>query len=219
MKARKIFSGLLCFMLALLLLLSGCEQKSDQDNDQAPPNAGDEASSDGVGLEYGFDSGAGCESPPFYSAYRSDVNEFDINAVTLEFCYGGYYPLGSEYALNYYGASYPNFELRFTDTTGKSYFIKSVDENFISEKYRCYIEHIESDDTERPIEKIKYNHSETITIPSEIFSSEYGEFWFEVWGVNTKLPDSQMKCLPGAGAPFFYKIIDGKVILSSKPFE
>ena len=88
-KRKRSVLRVLLLLSILLLLFSGCEQPAQ--------NPDGDASSDGVGLEYGFDSGAGCEdSPPFYSAYRSDVNEFDINAVTLEFCYGGYYPLGSE---------------------------------------------------------------------------------------------------------------------------
>ena len=196
---------MLLLLSILLLLFSGCEQPAQ--------NPDGDASSDDVGLEYGFDSGAGCESAPYECAYRSFKAVFDIDDVTLEFFFGGHYPPNVEDYLKV--ESIPSFEVCFIDEQGKKIVVQRVDENFVSEKYRCTWVY----DENRNFSETAFNHSETLTVPKEIFSSECGEFWFQVWGVNTKLPDSQMKRLPGASAPFFYKIIDGKVILSSKPFE
>ena len=211
MKAKKIFSGLLCFMLALLLLLSGCEQKSDQDNDQAPPNADDEASSTDVGLEVGFKP-SGAALSPIFCAYKSEVKEFDINAVTLEFCYGGIYASGIEHELTH-GLNYPRFELFFTDESGKKYFVKSVEENLVSEKYGCY----PTIDEAGKYTEINFNHSEPITIPPEMFSREIGMIRFEIHSENPRDHDPQFRSI--GGVAIYYKVTDGTVTLSGKPFE
>ena len=203
MKARKIFSGLLCFMLALLLLLSGCEQPAQ--------NPDGDASSDDVGLEYGFDSGAGCESPPYECAYRSPKAVFDIDDVTLEFFFGGHYPPNVEAFLKV--ESIPSFEVCFIDEQGKKIVVQRVDENFVSEKYKCTWMY---DENWNFIETA-FNHSETLTVPKEIFLKETGSFSFQIRKPFAIEPDFSKQRI--MGTRIFYKTTGNTVTLSRTPFE
>lgn len=169
----------------------------------APP------SSNETRLESGFQYQAGsAESPSNFCAYKSETNEFDINDVTLDFFYGGYYYNGAEHAIENY-LNCPTFDLYFVNDQGDQYLVKHVEENFVSEKYSCEIVFDEKHDPK----KIKFNHSETLTIPPELFTEPSGCVWFEVRGINTWNPDSLGRI---TGICLFYKVENGKVRLYSQ---
>ena len=165
------------------------------------------------GLEDGFKpSNSAAEAPTLYCAYKSDKTEFPIDDVTLDFYYGGYYYQGIEYELEN-THDIPSFELYFQDDCGGKFFIKRVEENFVSEKYSCDIVY----DENWYVTEVKFNHSETITIPQEIFTEESGIIYFSVFGTNQREPDPQNKVITGIG--FYYKVVGEKVQLSKQPIN
>ena len=64
---------------------------------------------------------------------------------------------------------------------------------------------------------MKFNHSETITIPQEIFTEESGIIYFSVFGTNQREPEPQNKVITGIG--FYYKVVGEKVQLSKQPIN
>ena len=191
--------SLVLALITLLLCFVGC--------DNPPPIAREEN-----GLEDGFKPSNSAEAPSLYCAYRSDKTEFPIDDVTLDFYYGGYYYQGVEYELEN-THDIPSFELYFQDDYGGKFFIKRVEENFVSEKYSCNVVY----DDNWNITEVKFNHSETITIPREIFAEESGLIYFSVFGTNQKEVEPQVKVITGIG--FYYKVVDGKVTLSKQPIN
>ena len=167
------------------------------------------------GLEAGLDTTGigGCDySPAFKCAYKSDVTEFDVESVTLTLYYGGFYEFHIETEVEH-RFSYPVFELYFFNDTNPEdkILIKRVEENLVSEKYRAYIT------TEKFKKIIKYNHSEDITIPKELFTSESGLIWFSVNAQNVLDPYSTDETLCTIGV--YYSKIENKIILSTKEFD
>ena len=133
-RERRIFRLLLILMI-FSLLVTGCGQNADTDPDNGN---GETDTSVGAVLESGFKpSSSGEPSPPEdFCAYKSDTNEFDIDNVTLDFFFGGHYPSGVEFELTH-GRNYPAFDLYFIDEDDNKFFIKHIEENFVSEKYSC----------------------------------------------------------------------------------
>ena len=163
-------------------------------------------------LESGFKPSASDETSPYFAAYKSDKTEFDIDNVTLEFFYGGNYSPEIEFELEH-GSNYPWFDIGFKNDEHDRVLIKRVEENFVSEKYRCRVILSENRETY----EVKYNHSETITIPKEMFTKETGIIWFLTYGENPR--DFEPKYQSLAGTYIHYKIVGDKVFLSNKPFE
>ena len=164
-KNLKIYKALVILMI-FCLFVTGCGQNIDinPDNDSKEPDA-----NVGTVLENGFKpSNDADETPIFYCAYRSDKTEFNINDVTLDFYYGGYYYQGAEYELEN-AHDFPSFELYFTDNEGNKFFVKRVEENFVSDKYNCNLIY----DNDWNVIDVDFNHSESITIPKEIFTEEF----------------------------------------------
>lgn len=191
--------SLVLAIITLLFCFVGC--------DNLTPIAGEEK-----GLEDGFKPSNSDESPSLYCAYKSNKTEFSIDDVTLDFYYGGYYYNGVEFELENI-RDIPSFELYFQDDHGGQFFIKRVDENFVSEKYSCDLVY----DDNWKIKEVKFNYSETITIPQEIFSEESGLIYFSIFGTNQKELEPQHKVIAGIG--FYYKVVDGKVTLSKQPIN
>ncbi|MBE7088633.1 MAG: hypothetical protein E7370_03845 [Clostridiales bacterium] len=166
-----------------------------------------------TGLENGFKPCDGeDETPIFYCAYRSDKTEFDIDNVTLDFYYGGYYYQGAEFELEN-AHDFPSFELYFEEDNGNNFFVKRVEENFVSDKYSCEVVY----DENWHITEIRYNHSEQITIPSEVFTKENGQIWFEIHSANANDIESEVKCITGIS--IFYQVSNGRVILSNQELK
>lgn len=179
-------------------------------HNQSTPSVGNESV-----LESGFkQSFHGEESPINYCAYRSKTNKFDIKHVTLDFYYGGYYDIDYELQNT---TSYPTFDIYFKDDQGNKYLVKHVEENFVSEKYSCDFVY----DDDRNICEIKYNHSETLTIPAELFTKESGKIWFSIEGKNILAPETNYsKSLVITGICIFYKKVEnGQIVLSSQEFD
>lgn len=206
-KKRKngVYRGILILMM-VVLLATGCEQ-----NSPLPPE--EDAGNPSVGLEDGFQSSNGCDdSPRYLCAYRSDKTEFNIDDVTLVFYYGGYYYNGVEYELeNLY--DFPYFDLYFSDGGGERYFVKRVEENFVSEKYNI---HFTYDENWNVVERT-FNHSEVITIPKEIFKDESGRIYFAVYSANVREAAPRFRSIASIG--IFYKVIGEKVVLSSNEIK
>lgn len=199
---KKKFLVLLWTLLIFImfsLFVAGCEDKSDTDNSSA--------------LESGFQySNSEDEVPTLYCAYKSEKTEFYIDDVTLDFYYGGYYHNGVEFELeNIY--NFPYFELYFIDNDGNSFFVKRIEENFVSEKYSCEVVY----DENWYITEVIFKYSEAITIPQEIFKEESGKIYFSIYATNILDYDPQIKCITGIS--IFYKVINNKVILSNQLFN
>ena len=112
------------------LFVTGCERfdfKKQFDSDGLTSDG-----EDNISLEYGFNhSNSNVLPTPNFCAYKSDTNTFAIDNVILEFFYGGYYVNGAEYEL-VNGRNYPFFELYFSNEDETLFFVKRVDENFVS---------------------------------------------------------------------------------------
>ena len=246
-KERRIFRVLLILMIFSLLVTGcGQNADTDPDNDgkdpdtsigenpdtsigESPDNGNGETNTNegtnpdnGNGetdtnvvavLESGFKpSDDACEIPLFYCAYRSDKTEFDIDDVTLDFYYGGWFTnLGIEYDLQLY--NFPMFDIYFTNDAHDRCFVKRVEENLVSEKYRCKF----IDDDDWNATEIIFNHSESITIPREIFTENEGVIYFAIYSKNANHTVPEVEWI--AGKAIFYKIIGEKVILSNLPFS
>lgn len=207
-KERRIYRVLLILMI-FSLLVTGCGQNADT----VPDNGNGETDTNvGAVLESGFNpSDDACEIPLFHCAYRSNKTEFDIDDVTLDFYYGGDYSnLGIEYDLQQH--NFPVFEIYFKNETHDRCFVKRVEENLVSEKYRCKFIY---DDNRNAIEII-FNHSESITIPREIFTENEGVIYFTIYSQNVNYTNSSVEFITGKA--IFYKVIEGKVVLSSQEF-
>ena len=238
-KERRIFRVLLILMI-FSLLVTGCGQNADTDPDndgkdpdtsigESPDNGNGETNTNegtnpdngngetdtnvGAVLESGFKrSDDACEIPLFLCAYRSDKTEFDIDDVTLDFYYGGWYSdLGIDYDLQQH--NFPMFDIYFTNDAHDRCFVKRVEENLVSEKYRCKFIY---DDDWNFIE-LKFNHSESITIPREIFTENEGVIYFAIFSQNANYTDPEVERIAGIGIR--YKVIGERVVLSNLPFS
>lgn len=169
-----------------------------------------------TGLESGFKPLAGSEETLFnFCAYKSDTNEFDINDVTLDFYYGGYFYNGIEFALEN-DQNYPTFDLYFVNDQGDRCLVKHSEENFVSDKYSCEVVF----DENGYMKEIKYNHSEQLTIPAELFTKQSGQIWLEIEGVNIlETEPENRKDIFITGICIFYKVNNGQIILSSQKFD
>ena len=207
-RTRSICRVLLILMI-FSLFVTGCGQNIDTnpDNDGGDPNTNVVTV-----LENGFKpSNDADETPIFYCAYRSDKTEFNINDVTLDFYYGGYYYQGAEYELEN-AHDFPSFELYFTDNEGNKFLVKRVEENFVSDKYSCDLIY----DNDWNVINVDFNHSEAVTIPKEIFTEDVGLIYFSIYSENAKELESQTKVIAGIG--IYYKVIGEQVVLSNQPF-
>ena len=166
------------------------------------------------GLENGFNVTSEYGISSKRCAYKSDKNKFNIDEVKLEFFYGVCYigPVEHEYEC---GLSYPVFELWFENNEGERIFIKKVEENLVSEKYRCY----EKRNIFGKLVGFDFNYSEFITVPKEIFTSETGTVVLSIYGETFHKQLETMVTEHIASAGFDYKIVGDKVILSDKPFD
>ena len=187
----------LILILSILFIFTACDKSNEN-----------------TGLENGFEIGAGCASPPNLCAYKSDKVIFDIDDVTFDFYYG------VSYINNYYKGcmlldvqSFPVFDVLFQDENGKEYIVKHVEENFVSEKYR--VEKIF--DENYNVTEIIFNHSETLTVPKEVFIYNKGYFYFQVRGDNMSKSGTKNQTI--TGACIYYKVEGEQVILSSKKFK
>lgn len=204
-RTRSIYRVLL-ILITFSIFVTGCEQLGIN----LPGKNKDTVSS---GVESGFKPSSSDETSIFSCAYKSDKTEFDINDVTLDFYYGVHYYESAEYFRENI-CDIPYFEVVFTTDDHDKFVVKRVEENLISEKYRC--EYIRDENLQ--LIEIKYNYWETLTIPAEIFTEESGVIYFGFRGDDIRVQNPEFR-ETGGGKAIFYKVKGDKVILSSKRFE
>lgn len=145
----------------------------------------------------------------FCCEYKSDKTVFDIDDVTLDFYYGVHLLHPEEREEEMFNI--PSFDLYFSNEENHRILIRHVEEDFVSEKYRCYYV---KDENGKITSKHHYNHFETHTVPKELFTQESSFFYFSVYRTNSAPPDM---CI--TSALIYYKLDGEKVTLSSKPFH
>ncbi len=186
----KKFRCALLLLLAFCMLATGCGGKSK-------------------GLSSGFSEIESC----YKMAYKSDKTEFDINDVTLELSYGCYFIHDVEWELEHGGDIFSYFDIYIESCqkNGDKTLIKRVEENLISEKYRVTREY----DENNYFVGWKFNCSENITIPKEVFSKEKDRLVFCIYGESLRddgLPSYRVLAYAGIG----YKVLGDKVILAEE---
>ena len=162
-----------------------------------------------ISLEDGFII-SGELIPTRFAAYRNNTCEFDIDHVTLEFFYGGLWANDIEFVLTH-SDNYPEFDLYFVNSDGDELLVKHVEENFVSEKYRCDVYYVSPRKT-----GVIFNFSEYLTIPKELFCKNSGVIYFEIRGVNPRSPSQKVDLI--ASEIIYYRIINDTVFLSNKRF-
>ena len=191
------------------------ENIKNNENLESPPNTDDKKDDDnentGDGLESGFVGSE--EINGYFIAYRSDRKEFDINDVTLEFSYGGWFIHHPDGTVCQCSQNYPYFDIYFTNEDGGKIFVKRVEENFVSEKYNCKL----ILDENRDIVDVEFNHSEILTIPKEIFTREKGIIWISFYGEDVSRDPVKYDWF--AGNYIHYKVEGDMVYLSTKEFR
>lgn len=204
----KAVSVLLFFAVIMSVFATGCEfpfKDGTPDTDKAQ-NMGE---TQPKSLESGFYAYYDCVgSTAFHCAYKSDKTEFDIDNVTLDFYYGVEYLFTEEDERE--TIDIPSFDLYLSNGKSPKISIKHVEENLISEKYRCHIAWDEDS-------KITYNHCETVTIPRELFVEESECLYFSVYGTNVREFYPEYRSV--IGAHLHYKIVGERVILAAMPFN
>ena len=209
-----------CIILIILTLFAsatGCDFVTsiiNKDNKSDANAATDEANKNSTdtnqktGLESGFIVSSGDESPSITCALKSDKTEFDIDDVTLDFYYGILFTGSEEYAREYGGHNIPSFDICFENIKGdRLILIRHVEENLVSEKYRTVWVYDENYSATFTI----YNHSETLTIPKELFTPEEDVILFSIYGTDVNSYDPVYK---GIAYKYIYYKIDGdKVII------
>jgi hypothetical protein len=122
------------------------------------------------------------ESHPVRLAFKNETDRFDIGDVTLEFLYGGVW--GELDATLQGSYNYPYFEIGFENDEGQKVIVKEVEENLVSEKYRYVIKYDLDGNGSYYVSERKFNHSEELTIPKELFTKTYGSIVFALYGEN-----------------------------------
>lgn len=204
-KVNKIYKVL------LILLIVGITLTSCSRNDGVGSNT-NEGFQKGLNFETIHKPGT---TPPLpdnrFSACKSDKSEFNIHFVILDFYYGGNFYEDIERELS--RDSYPYFDIYFGDDYGNKYFVKRVNENFVSEKYRCNVIHDEYGHTS----EIRFNYSEKLWIPKQVFVEESGLIYFKIYGENQRDDEPIYKCIESMS--ICYKVVGNKVILSDKDIK
>lgn len=165
--------------------------------------------SDGAeGIRAGFEILNNCiDSTSFLIACESDTKEFDINNVQLIFYYGGLYPSGIESELEN-ARNYPSFEIWLSNNEEKRILVKQMEENLVSEKYSYNVIF----NNEYNVTEAAFNHSELITIPSELFTQNSGYVDFTIYSENILEEDSQFELLNYIR--FHYERIEDTILLT-----
>lgn len=216
MNFKECIFRLMILLTVFCLLLTGCNPLIKNRGNE---NTDTDVLTEGP-LEHGFklsyEYGAHVTDSPIYKvAYRSNTNLFDINNVTLEFSYGGSYTFNISYEREHFH-SIPYFDLYFTGPSEEKILVKRVNENFVSKKYSYTTEDSVKDGI--VTETYTFNHTETLTIPKELFTKDKGQIYFSIYGEDKRdKPVVEYKLIISTGIS--YKIEGEKVWLSNKSFN
>lgn len=154
-------------------------------------------------FEYGFTS-TGERVPPLLFAYRSDTNKFDIDNVSLSVSFGGFFCYEFSDSINAY-MDVPEFDLFFTNENSECiYLVRHSTENLASKEYNVI--------TGYKGTRRKFNHSEMVTIPKELFSKQRGLLCLCIAGIDFMETEPEYAIL--ACVYINYTIEKEKVILS-----
>lgn len=201
MKKRIIAIAVMATMILSVFALAGCQKEGEYVDKE---------------LKAGFEVRANSDvSPADYCAYSSDISEFDIDNVSIDFYYGSFFNISIQNELEH-GRNYPYVELFFENesaSTQEPYFIKKTTDSYTSEKYRC--EAIV--DENGNIIGIDFNHHEELTIPKELFIGKTGKISFLVRAKN--INDSQEEARYISGIYIYYKVTGNKVILANEDIK
>lgn len=156
---------LIIYLVALSLSLFSCTKK-----DKEP------AASDDAPIVYALEKGTKIPESEYGSSiftcgYRSEKEVFDMDNVSITVFFGGCYDdISQELEKN----SFPNYYISLSNEKGHTIVLKTVYEEFISEKYRTTWTYSFEDG----YGIVEYNHFETITIPKQLFVAEKGTILF-----------------------------------------
>ena len=206
MKKTTVFNkviGTLLILFTFVSSLGGCSLPDDNGNNESPQ----------TGVEGGFDNFDGCESSPHVVAFRASTNEFNIDSVKLT-VYFGFYGSDSKSVEAYRKhVDYPGGFDFYVVNGDRKVLIRHENENFISEKYLINMLYYEENGEYK--QDFKFNHSEEIVIPKDIFVSEKGMISLSLYGDNTAGTEHDGVI---AGTFLYYKIVDDKVVIANLPF-
>lgn len=227
--AQKLVAGLV-LLLAACMMFTGCVQAPVPDNGDATINENVESNdevngedSEDVVANQGLDSTkSGYSSNPsliFFCDYKNEKNEFALDDVELQFFFGGYYGPDVEWTIRH-TTNFPEFDIYLANDNKTHFLVRHVEENLISEKYNCEVVH---DEEHRRILEVRYNYSEVIKIPKELFISEKGMVFLTI--MTDQLASYEGVAFPCERAitlvskTIFYKVEGNRVILSVSQFE
>ena len=190
-KSKLVARGMLIMAVLFFVSMLGC--------DMLFQNQGNDDNTIRVGYE-SYPTMGGAPGNPFWVACKSDTNKFDINDVTLTFSYG--FPSG-----NAGTSSYPVYEIWFDNDEKQEKLIKRVEENLNSEEYLVIL----SFDNDQNVQKNIYNHSEILTIPSELFSKDSGYVGFYISSIDITAPKNGPLL---NYITFYYEKIEDEIVLT-----
>ena len=202
----KKFTAAICLILAFCLLLSACGKKA--------------------GIRMGFDYKMGL-LPSVFFGIESEKTEFDLDAVTLDFSYGNAsfadmdaYIGGDNWetypviciGVYFFNAKYQDSVIAFGDGRFADYknieglhFMKEITLEDYNENYRV----------KNKLFGCKYAHTETMTIPREVFELNRGYACIGVYEIAYVPSEDRYRIAYGSFEALKYeKLEDGKVKLS-----
>lgn len=136
------------------------------------------------GYKFYYGSGSGCGTNIIGQiACKSQKNTFNIDNVTLTISYGAMeakYGPSKEFDVPEFDIYFAEFNPRSENVYPCVYHVKTVKEQFFSEKYAVNM----VDDRANRVYYYEFNHSEEITIPKELFTESEGEIPLLITGTN-----------------------------------
>lgn len=171
------------------------------------------------GLNIGFENKLSYES--IICAVKSEETEFNVDNIELSFNYGwnGEETYLSDenyeqicFALYFNNSEYQSSITSITTTFSdyqeieNFYFVKEVSiDDFFSSAFAVTLKRLSS---------VKFNHSENLIVPKEVFENKVGHFSFTIMEIYYSHKDNSY-CLDNAGfVAVRYEIIDDLVVLS-----
>ncbi|MBR1746901.1 MAG: hypothetical protein IJ735_01670 [Clostridia bacterium] len=164
-----ILESVAALAVALILVAGGCSQETVKGYEQSIPT---------------YD-----EMPVDFCAYTAEKVEYDVDDVTIDFCFGFSSPFDraeSDFR------DIPHAEIIFYNVADpNNKIVVGQIENYISDDYLCKVvtEDIPGVDDGWIIKEILFRHSEKITIPQELFTGEEGYIVFFIVGEDVNNVD------------------------------
>lgn len=133
-------------------------------------------------FEDGFEGVQGMTEDALQAAYKCDKSIYDIDNVYLTFYYG-YISHIEPSAKEYFATS--EFDVCVIEKDSKkTHIVRHVDDNFSAEEYEIDTVDIIDENGDYKGYYHVFNHSETVTIPKEMFVNEHGTIVLALAGVS-----------------------------------